>query len=215
MAIVTPPAEIQELTGPKPEGGRSRLMDFHHRITVDEYHQILESGALGPEPRVELLEGVILDKMTKNPPHNLACDLLQHQLSALIPPGFFLSMATSMTIEDRQGEPEPDAWILRGAPRDYAGRRRTPTDSPLVIEVADTSYELDRHQKLTTYAASGIPIYWLIDLNRRRIEVHGQPGGQGSEAYYAQTRIYAEEEHVPLVLDGKEHATIAVRELLP
>ncbi len=214
MPVETRPWLAAETPALHPEGQGS-LMDFRHRITVEEYHRIVDSGAIGPEPHVELLEGVIIDKMTKNPPHNLTCDLVQHLFSALLPPGYFLSMGTSMTIEDRQGEPEPDAWVLRGEIRDYTGRRRTPADSALVIEVADTSYELDRYQKSFTYAASGIPVYWLIDLNRRRIEVFSHPGGQGAEAHYAQSRIHAENEEVPVVLDGREHAVVPARELLP
>jgi len=214
MTVESRPWLAPEATALHP-GGQGSVVAFRHRITVEEYRRIVDSGAFGPEARVELLEGVMIDKMTKPPPHNLTCDLVQHVLSAPLPPGYFLSMGTSMTIEDRQGEPEPDAWVLRGAIRDYTGRGRTPADCALVIEVADTSYELDRHQKLLAYAASGIPVYWLIDLNRRRIEVFSHPSGQGDEAFYAQSRIHTEDEEVPVVLDGREHAVIPARELLP
>ena len=42
------------------------LMKARRRITVEEYHRIVDSGVFGPEPKVELLEGVIVEKMTKN-----------------------------------------------------------------------------------------------------------------------------------------------------
>ena len=32
-----------------------------HRITVDEYHRMAESGSFAPDARVELIDGVIID----------------------------------------------------------------------------------------------------------------------------------------------------------
>ncbi len=191
------------------------LHEVRHRVTVAEYHRMAESGIFGPEPRLELLEGVIVDKMTKNPPHNLTCDLVQHLFTSLMPVGFYISMGTSMTIEEREGEPEPDALVLRGKPRDYAGKRRTPSDAAMLIEVSDTSYNYDRFAKWAAYAAARVPVYWIVDLNRRRLEVHSEPEGAGETAYYAQTRIHNEDHEVPLILDGRELARFAVREILP
>lgn len=64
---------------------KSSLFDVLHRITVEEYHRMIEAGAFGPEPCVELLEGVIVDKMTKIPPHVLATDLWRELLHHLLP----------------------------------------------------------------------------------------------------------------------------------
>ena len=37
------------------------------RFTVDEYHQMIETGVLGEDDDVELLEGWIVPKMGKKP----------------------------------------------------------------------------------------------------------------------------------------------------
>jgi len=191
------------------------LLDIRRRITVDEYHRIIESGALGEDPRVELLEGMIVSKMSKNPPHNLACDLIQYLMMRLLAPGYFISMGTSMTIEERQGEPEPDAMILRGRIREYAERRRKPADAALVVEISDTSYSEDRSVKWSLYAASGVPVYWILDVNRKRLEIHSEPSGQGDDARFAQTKILGQDDEVPLVLDGREIARFPLREIMP
>jgi len=193
------------------------LISFRHRITVAEYHHALEAGVFGPEPRVELLEGLVVEKMSKNPPHILATDLIQYLMNRILPAGYFISMGNPVTIEARDGEPEPDASILRGQLRDYTGRTRTPTDMVLVIEVADSSYSYDRYQKSSTYAAAGIPIYWILDLNRRRLEVFTNPVSENAEtpAYYAQTQIHASEDEVRMILDGREVARFIVAEILP
>jgi Uma2 family endonuclease len=196
---------------------RSVLFDVRHRITVEEYHRMSDAGAFGPESRVELLEGVIVDKMTKKTPHVHATDLLDDLLHHLLPrgSGFFASMGNPVTIDDRDGEPEPDAMVLRGRLNDYAGRRRTPADLALVIEVSDTSYQIDRFVKWIMYAAARVPIYWILDLNRRRLEIHTEPVGQGETAVYTHTQILGPDDEVTLILDGREVARFAVRENLP
>jgi Uma2 family endonuclease len=217
MATVTQPSPAIETSSPVQGDASGSLLDFRHRITVEEYHRMTDAGVFGPEPRVELLEGVLIDKMTKNPPHILATDLLGEFLHHLLPrgSGYCISMGNPVTIEDRDGEPEPNAMILRGSLRDYTGRRRTPADASLVIEVANTSYNYDRYNKWVTYAGARVPIYWIVDLGRRRLEIHSEPAGQGETAYYGLTQILGQDDEVALVLDGREIARFAVREILP
>ena len=82
------------------------------------------------------------------------------------------------------------------------------------IEDSDTSYHYDRFVKWVTYTAQ-VPIYWILDLNRRRLEVHSEPAGQGDAAYYTHTQILGPNDEVVLILDGREVARFAVREILP
>jgi len=217
MATVTQPVPAIGTSSPVQEESSGSLLDFRHRITVEEYHRMAEAGIFGPEPRLELLEGVLIDKMTKNPPHILATDLLDDLFHHLLPrgSGYCISMGNPVTIEDRDGEPEPDAMILRGNLRDYTGRRRNPADAALVVEVANTSYAYDRFSKWVTYAGARVPIYWIVDLGQRRLEIHSQPAGQGETAYYGLTQILGQDDEVALVLDGREIARFAVREILP
>ena len=216
MATVTPPLRAMEIGNPAQQLPSS-LFDSRHRITVEEYHRMVDAGVFGPEPQLELLEGILVDKMTKNPPHIVATDLVEDLLHHLLPrgSGYCITMGNPVTIEDRDGEPEPDAMVVRGNPRDYADRRRTPADALLVIEVADTSYSYDRFSKWVTYAAAGVPIYWIVDLGRRRLEIHSEPGGQGPTAYYGRSQILGEADDVVLVLDSREIARLTVREILP
>ncbi len=83
------------------------LLLARRRITVAEYHRMAEAGVFGPDARVELLEGVIVSKMSKNPPHVLATDLLDDLLHRLVPADFFVSMGNPVTIEERDSEPDP------------------------------------------------------------------------------------------------------------
>ena len=155
--------------------------------------------------------------MTKNPPHVLATILLEELFHHLLPrgSGYCITMGNPVTIEDRHGEPEPDVVILRGNPRDYAGRKQTPADAALVVEVANTSYAYDRYSKWITYAGGRVPIYWIVDLGRRRLEIHSEPAGQAETAYYGLTKILGQDDEIALVLDGREIARFVIRDILP
>jgi hypothetical protein len=109
------PAKLESQPTPS-----STLFEMRHRITVEEYHRMLDSGIFGPEPKVELLEGVIVERLTKKPPHIIATDLLGERLHHLVPRGcgYFVTMGNPVRIEDRDGEPEPDAGVYRGSIRD-------------------------------------------------------------------------------------------------
>lgn len=212
-ATITPTGSV-----PEPEtttASLAVLLQARHRITVEEYHRMAEAGIYGPESRIELLEGVLVEKMTKYPPHVLSTDLIDDLLHRLVPPGYFVSMGNPVTIEERDSEPEPDASVIRGQMRDYTGRRRTQADAALVIEVAESSYKTDASLKRAIYAAVRVPVYWIVDLNRHRLEVHTEPFGTGLDASYARTQILGPEDEVPLILDGREVARFVVKEILP
>ena len=51
----------------------------------------------------------------------------------------------------------------------------SPDDVLLLIEVSDTTLEMDTMIKLPRYAASGIPEVWIVNLVDDRIEVYREP----------------------------------------
>jgi Uma2 family endonuclease len=103
----------------------------------------------------------------------------------------------------------PDVKLVRGRLEDYPREFPTTADVPLVIEVSDTTLPKDR-ALAQVYAREGIPVYWLINLNDRKVEVYDGPG----EAGYARQTTYAESEVVPVVVDGREVGRIPVRDIL-
>jgi hypothetical protein len=192
------------------------LNDYRYKITVEQYDKMADAGVFGPDAPVELLEGLLVRKMTKNPPHVIASELLDRILHRVVPvSGWFVSMANPMSIPDHQGEPEPDGQVVRGDPRDYAKVKHGPGDAALVIEVSHTSYPLDRSHKLVSYAKALVPVYWILNLNERRLEVYTEPVVEADRGYYRQCRFLGPDDEVPLILDGREVARIAVRDILP
>jgi hypothetical protein len=85
----------------------------------------------------------------------------------------------------------------------------------LIVEVADSSLPMDAGEVLETYAANAIPIYWIVNIPRRRIEVYSEPSGPAESPTYRASRLYLLGEEVPVVLDGREGGRVAVDAILP
>lgn len=176
------------------------------RWTREEYMRLSEGGFLGPEPRTELIDGQILQKMSQGNAHILAVKLTFYALQAALGKAYHLGMQVSLPLGD-SAMPEPDLVVLRGHPRDYDGRDPDPRDDVmLVVEVSDTTLAFDRSVKTVLYASQGISEYWLLDLRHRRLEIRRRPLGEG----YAET-IVLEENQAVSIHDGE----ILVGDLLP
>jgi Uma2 family endonuclease len=188
--------------------------DRLYRLSVGQYHRMAEAGILSGDDAVELLEGLLVTKMTRNPPHIIATELVQLALVQAVPDGWFVSMQNPVTLFASDSEPEPDAKIVRGNPRDYLGRKPGPEDVPLVVEVADSSHP-DDLEKRRTYAGAAIPVYWILNLKLQRLEVYTDPTGATEEPSYRKVQIFEHDDEVPLWLGGREAARIRVSDLLP
>jgi len=185
----------------RPTAGRVRL-------TVDEFAQMLDAG-LFEGRHVQLLDGELYE-VTKNPPHNFAVSALADALRSLLPRDEY-SIREEKSIEPwPYWWPEPDIVIVRGPQRRYADHHPGAGDLALVIEVSDTS-EQDWTKKLIGYAAAGFSVYWILDLNLRRLEIHGDPGPSG----YMVEEIVPEGQSFELVIDDRSFGRIAVSEFLP
>ena len=84
----------------------------------------------------------------------------------------------------------------------------------LVVEVSDSSLRRDRRFEKAIYAKALIPVYWIVNLIDRQIEVYSQHRRPMERPDYSDHQDYAETKEVPLVIDGREIASISVREVL-
>lgn len=184
-----------------------------YRLSVEQYHAMATAGMLTEADQLELLEGWLVEKMTKNRPHSIATQQARDLLSSVIPSGWYVDDQEPITLTD--SEPEPDLIIVRGARRDYLDSHPTPPNIALVVEVSDSTLKLDRVLKARIYAAAGIPYYWLLNLIDRQLELHSQPTGTGKTASYMLREKLAPTAQVPLILAGAEIARLNVGDLLP
>jgi Uma2 family endonuclease len=182
------------------------------RFTVAEYLRMAETGILTDEDHVELLEGVITPKMTRNPPHDAAIMLVQDELRPLLPKGCAMRVQSAVVTDD--SVPEPDVAVVRGTARDFRSRHPQPSDTALAIEVAESSLQRDR-QKARIYARAGVPTYWIVNLVDEQIEVHTKPAGSADAPAYEQTVVYRRGDRTPIPAEISADADILVDDLLP
>jgi Uma2 family endonuclease len=184
-----------------------------YRLSVEQYHRMIESGIIDADDPVELLEGWLVQKMGKNPPHSFSTRQLRKGLERVTPGGWYVASQEPVTGDT--SEPEPDASVVRGEPRDYLQRHPGPDETPLVAEVADSSLRGDRGVKMRVYARAGIPVYWIVNLVDKQIEVYTDPTGPAEMPEYRQRQDYQPGDQVPVVIDGREVGRLAVSDLLP
>jgi Uma2 family endonuclease len=182
------------------------------RFNVEQYHQMIHLGILSDGDPVELLEGWLIYKMPKNPPHRVTTKLTLKALETIVPQGWYIDTQESITLED--SEPEPDVVIVRGDTRDYLDRHPGASDIALIIEVADSTLERDRTIKQRLYARAGIPIYWIINLPEQQIEVYTEPV-MTDECHYQHRQDYMLSGNIPVAIAAQIIGILSVRDFLP
>jgi Uma2 family endonuclease len=182
-----------------------------YRMTVEEYEAMVASGALKEGKRLHLINGLLVEKMTQKPPHAIAYTNCGDELHRLKPPGWHVRRALPIRLPGQASEPEPDHCLVRGSSRDYLGQHPGAGDIALVVEIADSSLADDRAYASKLYGPAGIPVYWIVNLVDRQVEVYTDPGPAG----YATRTDYRPGQHVPVVIGGQPVGQIAVDEMLP
>ena len=163
-------------------------------LTTDQYHLMHEAGVFQDGDRLELVNGEI-QTMSPIGRKHVACiirlvKLFEKKLGDRV----MVSAQNSVRL-DNHAEPQPDIAILKWRDDFYHEALPTPDDILLIIEVADSSLDYDRHVKAPLYAAAGIPEMWLFDVNKKIIEGYSQPSPNG----YKLLRRYDEGDNLSIL----------------
>jgi|SRR4051812_12539703 len=139
-------------------------------LSVAEYHRLAEFNESGR--RIELIRGIVIEKMSKSPLHRSICSRLYKKFLADLPRGYSVWKEEPLTFGD--SEPEPDLSITLGAEDSF--KIAHPTTAELVVEIAISSAALDR-ANAGLYAEAGVKEYWIILGLTRQAEVYRRPEG--------------------------------------
>jgi len=191
------------------------------RLNVAQLHRMIELGILREGAPIELVDGLLIrknnsdrggDPMTHGPKHAYCLQRLKELDTHVKPHGCHLRQQLPITLADYE-EPEPDIAIVRGAVEEYRGRHPGPSECVAVIEVADSSLHYDRMVKAPTYAAAGIPQYWIVNIPERQIEVYRSPKVSGRQ--YAERKDYREGEAAILTISTELSIDVQISAILP
>ncbi|MBM3395756.1 MAG: Uma2 family endonuclease [Betaproteobacteria bacterium] len=155
----------------------------HYKLTIEEYHKLAEVGILNEDSRVELIEGELIQMAPIGPPHWSIVNRLTRLLVTLAGDQAVVSVQNSVRLPPNS-EPQPDFVIARPEMANIRSRIAGPADTLLVIEVADTTLAYDRGVKLRLYAKSGIPEFWIVNVQNETIEVYGAPTPEGYQTKF-------------------------------
>ncbi|MGB9180675.1 MAG: Uma2 family endonuclease [Pyrinomonadaceae bacterium] len=143
-------------------------------FNVTEYYRMAEAGILTEDDRVELIEGEIIEMSPIGSRHAACVNRLNSLFNSQAAQSSIVSIQKPIRL-DEYNEPEPDVALLKQRKDFYSEGHPAPADVLLVVQVADTSIDLDRRLKVPLYARSEISEVWLVDLTKEVIEVYAQP----------------------------------------
>jgi Uma2 family endonuclease len=186
-----------------------------YRMTLEKYEAMVQSGLFTRHDRFHLVEGLLLTKMTMNPPHASVCTTTEAAIQVVLPTGWHLRGQKPLRIPSRVSEPEPDIVVARGNPKDYLKRHPEPEDVALVVEVADSSLEEDRTIMLRAFGGGGVVRYWIVNLVDLQVEVYSQPSGPDEPIGYRNCEVFRPGQQIPVVIGDIQVGQIAVDDVLP
>ena len=187
-------------------------------LTLEMVEAMVENGILSEKEPVYLWKRRLARRMAPQRPHALTVGLVVEALRKALPSGWHVEEEKPLVFRLSHSAPQPDIVILRGQLRDNTTRHPTTSGAALVVEVADSSLKADRKmaaeyaaESVPAYwAAESVPAYWIVDIVNNRIETFAAPE-QGASL---QTATYERSGRVPLVIEGRLVAEIAVSGLL-
>lgn len=147
------------------------------RLRVEDFELLEDSGAFADRVKAELIDGDIYVLNAQFARHGIAKGRLFVALAnRLAEIGGDLDVYSEVSIRvAADSMPEPDIFL---APRQGYGP--VPVEGVVLsVEVADSTLSTDLGRKAELYAAAGVPEYWVVDVEGRRVVLHQTPGADG------------------------------------
>ena len=190
-------------------------------IRTDQFREMIELGFFREGSPIELIDGMLVyrdrSKRGENPTmhypaHATGISNLQVLGAKVEPFGCHLRTQLPVTIPEYD-EPEPDGAVVRGDRQRYARSHPSPGDVLALMEISESSLNFDRTTKQRVYATANMPIYWIVNLVNRQVEVYESP--RPAEGRYEKRTDYKPGQTLILALEAVKSVEFAVSDLLP
>jgi|AntRauTorckE5430_2_1112549.scaffolds.fasta_scaffold00170_22 Uma2 family endonuclease len=175
--------------------------------TLERYHEAIHKGIFTTADEVELLYGEIVELIPIGTPYSQCVMVVANFFRERFGREYTYREDKPISITEIVSEPQPDVVVAKR--KDYSLGNPEPKEIYLIAEVANSSLRKDQTIKVVLYAEAGIQEYWIINLEKRRIEVHVDPLPE--EGAYGSVNNYGEGSTFMSPFAGE----IMVAELLP
>jgi Uma2 family endonuclease len=167
-----------QIATPRPQEPERR------RFTIDELEAMDRAGIIGPEERVELIDGEIITMAAKGNRHEIVRTALINFWARRLPTDIAFAEEPAFKLAPHN-TPEPDIILFPDDVKVYDVRGPT---SLLVVEVSDSSLSKDLKIKGPLYARFGVREYWVVDTTTHETHIHRDPRPDGYATVTAHSR---------------------------
>ncbi len=178
------------------------------RLSVETYDSMIEKGILNENDNVELLNGIVIEKMPKGTKHTSTTRFITKFFYRILDENVVIQVQDPIRLNDFS-EPEPDIVLAQPDENDYQKRHPSPEDILLIIEVSDSTIYFDRTDKALAYSNAGIVQYLIVNVEKNTIEDYRKPTTDG----YQSKQTYETGETFSLI--AFPEIEIAVKDFLP
>ena len=154
-----------------------------YRMTLEQYESLIATGFFPEHDDVHLINGYVVNRMAESPLHGAVCEAIRLAIGASSwpwPAG--IPAARRGSDPPRSASRAPTSPSCAAMPRDYLARYPDAADVAMVAEVSISSLDEDR-AKADIYAAGGIPVYWIVNVDDGQVEVYSNPGPSGYQSH--------------------------------
>lgn len=153
------------------------------RFTVDEFLRLDEMRFFQPEERLELIDGEFHPVGPVGPRHSGLVNILNRWLHKHLDQKWLVLCQNPVALTKRD-LPQPDFAIVPFREDHYSNSHPSAGAVRLIIEVADSSADIDLGKKAELYAQSGIPEYWVFNLATNQVEFFSKPEGNTYQSHH-------------------------------
>jgi len=145
------------------------------RVTVEDYHRLGEVGALALGPRVELIDGEIVNMPPVGRRYAAVVERLVPAVFAAVADRAIVRIHRPLRLGDRS-EPQPDLVLLTAR---EGNPHAATTDALLIIEISESTRRYVRTVKVPLYARHSVPEVWVVDLANELVHFYRRSAGDG------------------------------------
>ena len=154
-----------------------RMESTRKLFTADEVIRMAEAGIFGPEERIELIDGEILEMAPAGNRHVICVNRATAFFTEAFGRRAIVSIQNVVHL-NIHNMPQPDVVVFKPQADFYAAGPPTPADVCFLVEVSDTTLRRDRNVTLPRFAEAGIQEVWIEDLKHDQILVYRDPAGR-------------------------------------